>query len=88
MVEEEKRCCEAKHPQRWIKGFLITGIIFNIINVCWYWFLNDDKNVSGFIITFYVIFFCVIMTLTKVVRMEKLLKIFVFMNTKGGPGLF
>ena len=87
-MAEEKRCCEVQKPEHWIKGFTICGVFFCTLNVIWYWFINDDHNVSGIILSLYSLLLVVVLILAKVVRMEKVLVIFRFIDTKAGPGFF
>jgi hypothetical protein len=73
----------------WIKVFTSIAFGFLIFNVIWYWFISDEHNASGIILSFYVLFFAAIIFMCRVLKKPKrLLETFVFMKTKIGPGVF
>ena len=83
-----KKCIE-KNPKCYITLFTCIGLGFLVLNVIWYWFISDEHNTSGVILSFYVIFFAVVIFLCKVLaKPKKLLETFQFMCTKSGPGIF
>jgi prolipoprotein diacylglyceryltransferase len=76
-------------PEFWVKVFTCIGFGFLIFNVIWYWFISDEHNASGIILSFYVLFFAAIIFMCRVLKKpRRLLDTFVFMKTKIGPGVF
>jgi hypothetical protein len=83
-----KQCID-KNPKCYITLFTCIGLGFLMLNVIWYWFISDEHNASGIILSLYVIFFAVVIFLCKVMEKPKrLLETFQFMCTKSGPGVF
>jgi hypothetical protein len=76
-------------PEFWVKVFTCIAFGFLIFNVIWYWFISDEHNASGIILSFYVLFFAAIIFMCRVLKKpRRLLDTFVFMKTKIGPGVF